>query len=219
GHAALLAIADPPAHPGTDLGSCGCLLRWAETMRAPGPGAGWPPSALSLALIKPGADAGRIQDMLGAWFEVLKAGESGLTATGTRRLYPEAYGADYVTGRDAYLTSGPVRVLILLARDPSVNPREAKASIRKRLPGGDTLRNHLHIPDNPGEAFADIALFAGTTELAALHRRYERDHAPARLAFYRTALGIAEPGADRLPAAGQPRRPGRPREPPPVRSR
>ena len=198
GRAALLAIASPPAHPGTDPGPCACLLRWAGAMRAPGPDAGWPTSRLSLALVKPGADAGRIQDMLGAWFEVLKADQFGLAAADTRRLYPEAYGADYVAERDRYLTSGPVRVLVLLARDQSVNPRDVKASIRKRLPGGDTLRNHLHMPDNPGEAFADVSLFAGTAELTDLHRRYERDHAPARLAFYRAALGVAAPGADRL---------------------
>jgi hypothetical protein len=202
GHAALLAITDPPGHPGTDPGSCGCLLRWAEAMRSPGPDAGWPPSALSLAVIKPGADAGRIQGMLGAWFEVLKADEFALATTDTRRLYPEAYGAGYVAERDAYLTSGPVRVVILLARDPSVNPKEVKASIRKQLPDGDTLRNHLHMPDNPGEAFADIGMFAGPSELADLHRRHERDRAPARLAFYRTALGVTEPRADRLPASG-----------------
>lgn len=202
GKAALLAIASPPGHPGTDPGSCGCLLRWAKTMRAPGPDAGWPPSALSLALVKPGADAGRIQGMLGAWFEVLRADEFALAAADTRRLYPEAYGADYIAERDSYLTSGPVRVLILLARDPFVNPKEVKASIRRRLPGSDSLRNHLHMPDNPGEALADIALFAGPGELTGLHRRYERDHAPARLAFYRAALGSPEPGADRLPAAG-----------------
>lgn len=202
GHAALLAIADPPEHPGTDSGSCGCLLRWAATMRGAGPAAGWPPSALSLAIVKPGADAGRIQGMLGTWFEVLRADEFVLAATDTRQLYPEAYGAGYVAERDAYLTSGPVRVLILLARDPSVNPKEVKAGIRKQLPCGDMLRNHLHMPDNPGEAFADIALFAGPGELADLHRRHERDHAPARLAFYRTALGVTEPRADRLPAPG-----------------
>jgi hypothetical protein len=158
-------------------------------MRSPGPDAGWPPSALSLAIVKPGADAGRIQGMLGAWFEVLKADEFALATTDTRRLYPEAYGAGYVAERDAYLTSGLVRVLILLARDPSVNPKEVKASIRKQLPGGDTLRNHLHMPDNPGEAFADIALFAGPGELADLHRRHERDHAPARLAFLPDCTG------------------------------
>lgn len=204
GHAALLAIADPPGHPGTDPASCGCLLRWAGIMRGPGPDAGWPPAVLSLALVKPGADAGRIQGMLGAWFEVLQAEEFALDVAGTRRLYPEAYGAEYVAARDAYLTSGPVRVLILLARDPSVNLKEVKASVRRRLPGGDSLRNHLHMPDNPGEAFADIGLLTGTGNLADLHRRYERDHAPARLAFYRTALGSAESRADRLPADGRP---------------
>lgn len=199
--AAALAGAEPPGHPGTEPGPCGCLLRWAAVLRSPGPPAGWPPVVLSLALIKPGAPAGRVQGLLAPSFEVLSARELTLTTADTRRLYPEAYGASYVADRDAYMTSGPVRVLTLLARHPAASARDVKAGIRDRI-GGDALRNHLHMPDNPGEALADIAHFAGHGELAGLHRRYERDHAASRLAFYRAALGISEPGADRLPAAG-----------------
>ena len=58
------------------------------------------------------------------------------------------------------------------------------------------------MPDNPGEALADIAQFAGYPELAQLYRRYERDYTARRVAFYRAALGIGPAGADRLPAAG-----------------
>jgi hypothetical protein len=201
GRAGALAAADPPGHPGTEPGPCGCLLRWAAVLRSPGPPAGWPPVMLSLALIKPGAPAGQVQGLLAPWFEVLSARELTLTTADTRRLYPEAYGGSYVAERDAYMTSGPVRVLVLRARHPAVSGRNVKAAIRDRI-GGDTLRNHLHMPDNPGEALADIAHFAGYGELAALHRRYERDHAASRLAFYRAALGIGEPGTHRLPAAG-----------------
>jgi nucleoside diphosphate kinase len=201
GRAAALAATDPPGHPGTEAGPCGCLVRWATVLRAPGPAARWPPMSLSLALIKPGAPAGRVQGLLASSFEVLAARELTLTVADTRRLYPEAYGASYVADRDAYLTSGPVRVLTLRARHAAVNGKDVKAGIRGRI-GGDALRNHLHMPDNPGEALADIAHFAGYGELAGLHRRYERDHAPSRLAFYRTALGISEPAAHRLPAAG-----------------
>ena len=201
GLAAALAAASPPGHPGTaGPGSCGCLLRWAAAMRVPGPPADWPPVVLSLALVKPGAPAGRVLGMLGSSHEVLTARELTLTTADTRRLYPEAYGAGYVAARDAYLTSGPVRVLVLRARHPAVSARDVKAAIRAGA-GGDALRNHLHMPDNPGEALADIAHFAGHAELASLHRRYERDHVSARLAFYRAALGISQPRADRLPAA------------------
>lgn len=200
--AGALAASDPPGHPGTEPDRCGCLLRWAAALRSPGPAPGWPPAVLSLAVIKPGAPADRVQDVLGTWFEVLSAREQVLTTDDTRRLYPEAYGADYVAERDAYMTSGPVRVLTLRARHPAVSSKDVKAGIRGELAGGDPLRNHLHMPDNPGEALADIAQFAGYGELAGLHRRYERDHAAGRLAFYRAALGISEPGAHRLPAAG-----------------
>ena len=201
GRALRLAAASPPGHPGTTPQACGCLLRWAEQMRARGPRAAWPPVCLALALIKPDAPAAAITDMLALDFEVIGTRELTLTTGETRRLYPEAYGADYVRDRDAYLTSGPAHVLILRARRASIDPGAVKMQIREHI-GEDALRNHLHMPDNPGEALADIAQFAGYQELAQLHRRYERDHTARRLAFYRAALGIGPAGADRLPAAG-----------------
>ena len=200
GRALALAAASPPGHPGTEPGPCGCLLRWAAAMRSPGPPAGWPPTALSLALIKPGAPAGLIRSLLAGDYDVLTDRELMLATADTRRLYPEAYGAGYVAERDAYLTSGPTRVLILAARRPGAVTGGVKARIRAQA-GGDALRNHLHMPDNPGEALADIAHFAGYGELAQLYRRYERDRTSSRLAFYRTALGIGPPRADRLAAA------------------
>jgi hypothetical protein len=196
-----LAAADPPGHPGTGPQPCGCLRRWAGQVRAPGPSVTWPPACLSLALIKPAAPASAIMDLLVPAYGIVGSHQLTLTAAGTRRLYPEAYGAGYVRDRDAYLTSGPVRVLILAARHPGTDPAAVKDQIRRHT-GGDVLRNHLHMPDNPGEALADIAQFAGYQELAQLYRRYERDHTTERLAFYRTALGIGPAGADRLPAAG-----------------
>jgi hypothetical protein len=196
-----LAAADPPAHPGTGPQACGCLLDWAAGMRAPGARVTWPPVTVSLALIKPGAPATPVLDLLAPLFETLTARELTLTTADTRRMYPEAYGASYVRDRDAYLTSGPVRVLLLRARHHGTDPGAAKTRIRALL-GGDELRNHLHMPDNPGEALADIAHFAGHKELALLYRRYERDHTARRLAFYRAALGIGPAGADCLSAAG-----------------
>jgi hypothetical protein len=199
--AAALAAGNPPGHPGTEPGHCTCLLRWAVVLRSVGPAAVWPPVTLSHALIKPGAPVGCIRGLLDRSFEVLSFRKLTLTKTDTRRLYPEAYGTSYVADLDAYLTSGPVHVLTLRALHPAVSSSDVKASVRSQT-GGDALRNHLHMPDNPGEALADIAHFAGYSELARLHRRYERDHAVTRLAFYRTALGIHAPSPNRLPAAG-----------------
>jgi hypothetical protein len=160
----------------------------------------WPLVTLTLALIKPGAPTAMILGQLAVAGDVLSATERTLTKADTRRMYPEAYGASYVRARDAYLTSGPSRILILRSH-PGTDPGAVKARIRAQA-GGDALRNHLHMPDNPGEALADIAHFAGYTELAQLYRRYERDHTTTRLAFYRAALGISPPHPDRLPAAG-----------------
>jgi hypothetical protein len=197
-----LAATDPPGHPGNGPGACRCLGEWASRMRAPGPPASWPPMSLSLALIKPAAPAAQIACLLAPAYRVLAARQLTLTTADTRRMYPEAYGAGYVRARDAYMTSGPVQVLILRARRPGkAGSGAVKARIRAQL-GADPLRNHLHMPDNPGETLADIAHFAGYQALAQLYRRHERDDTARRLAFYRAALGIGQPGADRLPAAG-----------------
>lgn len=196
-----LAAASPPGHPGTGTQACGCLLRWAGQIRAPGPQVAWPPASLSLALIKPAAPAATITGLLAPVFDIIGSRQLTLTTADTRRLYPEAYGAAYVRDRDAYLTSGPAHVLILRARRAGTGPGAIKTRIREHI-GGDALRNHLHMPDNPGEALADIAQFTGYRELAQLYRRYERDHTARRLAFYRTALGIGQAVADRLPAVG-----------------
>jgi hypothetical protein len=198
--ATALASSRPPGHPGTGAGACGCLLRWAAAMRAPGPAQAWPPASLSLAMVKPGAPVARIRQMISAAFEILGVRDVMLTTADTRRMYPEAYGADYVRDRDTYLTSGPVTVLMLRVPDPSADLAAIKSAIRGQL-GGGPLRNHLHMPDNPGEALADIAHFAGPDELADLYRRYDRGNTHARLAFYRSALGAGSPAPDRLPAA------------------
>jgi len=68
--------------------------------------------------------------------------------------------------------------------------------------GGDALQNYLHMPDNPGEALADIAEFAGYRELAQLYRRYEREHTARRLALPSCTGKRGPAGADRLPAGG-----------------
>ena len=62
------------------------------------------------------------------------------------------------------------------------------------------LRNHLHMPDNPGEALADIAHFAGPDVFAELYERHERDQRAGRLAAYRAALGIGKPVLAATPA-------------------
>ena len=198
-----LAKASPPRHPGlTRQEPCGCLTRWAIAMRQPGEHLPWPPVSLSLALIKPGAPAARVTEWLRSSYTVISARSVLLTVADARSLYPEAYGADFVHDRDKYLTSGTSQVLILRA-EPGAPPAPAliKAGIRGRL-SSDELRNHLHMPDNPGETFADIALFAGYPMLAELYRRYESGDTAGRLAFYRSALGIGEASAYRAAAAG-----------------
>jgi hypothetical protein len=190
-----LATASPPRHPDVGGRPCDCLLAWAIRMRRPVGTVQWPLTRLSLALLKPGAPHDQIRAALEKAHQVLSATETMLTTDDTRWLYPEAYGADYVAARDAYLTSGSVQILLLRRTGPGA-ASQLKVEIR-RIMGADTLRNHLHMPDNPGEAFADIAYLVGAGILATMYERHERDRSAERLAFYRAALGIRCPDAHR----------------------
>src|SRR5216683_2159987 len=163
-----LAAADPPRHPGMTPGrACGCLLEWAVRMRAPAAPVTWPPLSLTLALIKPGAPVQALRARLERTSDVLQAREQTLTTADVRRLYPEAFG----------------------------EPGELKKRLRQEMGATDVMRNHLHMADNPAEALADIRHLAGQDVLAGLYERHERDRAADRIAFYRAALGIRQPGA------------------------
>ncbi|MEV6868275.1 hypothetical protein AB0M44_45755 [Streptosporangium subroseum] len=201
GDASRLAAARPPQHPDSaGPRSCGCLLEWAMRMRAPAEPVVWPPMALTLALIKPDAPTGLIRERLEHTHDVLVHERRTLTAADTLRMYPEAYGADYVAAHARYMSSAPVDVLVLLAHAPAT-AGQIKAEIRAEL-GGDQMRNHLHMPDNPGEALADIAHLAGPDILTGLYEGHERDRAARRLDFYRAALGIGETDPDRAIRVG-----------------
>jgi hypothetical protein len=193
-----LAAADPPRHPGlTTRMACGCLLGWAVAIRTPAAPVTWPATSLTLALIKPGASERAVRDRLERTHDILHARHQTLTTADTRRLYPEAYGAEFVAAADAYLTSAPVHTLVLRQRDRLAGaPGEFKRRLRRELGAADVLRNHLHMADNPAEALADIGHLAGPDVLASLYERHERDRAADRLAFYRAALGIGHPGPD-----------------------
>lgn len=149
-----------PVHPGHGERRCGCHRVWAEAMRAPLAEVWLPqvPQRLTLALLKPGAPRAAIRFRLraGALREVHTV-ELELTSADCDRLYPDAYGADFVAQRTAYLTSGPVLVVVLTGDADAVACGAAlKRTVRADL-GAEVLRNHLHMPDNPAEALADIA--------------------------------------------------------------
>jgi len=116
--AARLAFATPPEHPdhdGQTQRRCSCFLEWARSMRQPAPDIAWPAWRLTVGMVKPGTDPTVIGELLAQTHTILDSVERTLTPTDVRRLYPDAYGADYITRQDDYLTSGPVTVFVLLA--------------------------------------------------------------------------------------------------------
>jgi hypothetical protein len=168
---------------------CGHLRAWAVRLRTPAEPFAWPTSRLCVAVIKPGAPGERIRDLLDVPYQVLAADRRRLTPADTRRLYPDAYGAEWIAERDAYLTGTPVEVLVLATRpETTASPLYVKATIRAQLPEAGLLRNYLHMPDMTGETYADLDHLAGTDLLRELYGRYERDRAAERLACYRAVL-------------------------------
>lgn len=206
------AIAEPmPGHPGHGARGCGCHTVWAAAMRAPADGGRLPevPQRLTLALLKPGAPRRTIRSRLRAVLREVHTVERPLTAEDCDRLYPDAYGAEFVAPRTTYLTSAPVQAIVLAGDADAVAVGSAlKRTLRADL-GADTLRNHVHMPDNPGEALADIALLAGWDVLDQLYRRWEIHHGErrvaARLAGYRAHL---DRGAGTAGVVGRRRPPG-----------
>jgi hypothetical protein len=160
-------------------------------MRTPSPEPAWPASRLSVALLKPAAPRPQIRSLLAEQYDMLAERGRTLTAHDTRRLYPDAYGCDYIAARDTYLTADTVEILLLLARPGAPPPpKQVKTSIRAHLRVEDPLRNHLHMPDSPGEVYCDIAHLFGEAELSQFYGRYERERADQRLAVYRDVLAI-----------------------------
>ena len=187
-----LTASSPPAYPCTPP-SCGCFLRWAAKTRRLDPASpevDSPGMVLSFALLKPGAPAEPIRRMLQARYRIVDQREVRLTSTGMNRLYPDAYGEDFLARQSRYLGSGPVEALLL--RSSSGEP-ECAPAIRARVRVGlgvtTAFENHLHMPDSPGETLANIEQFFGSRALHEHYRRTELAHGQRRLALYRTLLG------------------------------
>lgn len=199
GNAGNLAHRTPPAHPDDDHTArrrCSCLLDWATSMRRPAPALDWPEWRLTVGMVKPGADAVAVRGYLMETYAVLDTFERRLTPADVRRLYPDAYGAEYVARQDDYLTSSPVTVFVLLTKPAAVGKaKDIKADVRRRLGDTDVLRNHLHMPDSPGDAFADLDHLVGGDLFTRLYERHERDRAAYRVARYRALLDRPDPRA------------------------
>ncbi len=183
---------------------CECHRVWAKAMRAPLADTRLPAPAqrLTLAMLKPGAPARTIRSRLRSVLREVHVTERQLTAIDCDRLYPDAYGASFIAERTDYLTSGSV-----LVGGPDAVQAGAvmKRAVRADL-GAGTLVNHLHMPDNPAEALADIAQLAGWHVLEEVYRRWESSDqrgVTARLAGYRAHLGPKHRSAG---VVGHPRR-------------
>jgi nucleoside diphosphate kinase len=184
-----------PAHPQQlPQDPCQCMRTWAVAMRRPAPEMVWPAHRVSLALTKPGAAASRVLDLLcGQGCDAVDNRMVRLSADDVRRLYPEAYGAQFVRAQDEYLTSAPCRVLVLLLPERwTGDPVTLKRTVRAAVGPTDVLRNHVHMPDNPADALADMLHLAGASMTEALYDQHERPSTADRIEGYRRVVARAE---------------------------
>jgi len=194
-----LVTAIPPGCPDPEGTDCGCLHQWAVRMRQPEPGLGWPALRIQVALVKPGTPAGRVRRILTEDYRVVGVARRHLTREDVRRLYPDAYGTDFLAAQDGYLVGQRVDVLVLAADGDPPDPGQVKARIRGLLGGSDVLRNHVHMPDSPGDTLCDLAHLAGQRVLSGLYGRYERGRVRQRLDYYRAVLASGSSRPDLHP--------------------
>lgn len=152
----------------------------------------WPRISSGLAMVKPDSDTGAVVDLLSEQFVIEQRTVRTLSTLDVRQLYPEAYGADFIAACDQYLTSAPCTVLTLRAKTSAPAGHRYKHAIREALGNADPLRNHLHMPDNPGETWCDLRLLTGSHD--DLYRRYDSADATERLDHYRRLLGVEQAG-------------------------
>lgn len=183
----------PPGYPDGAPGVCGCWLRWAVRMRSReprSPQVDCLAMALSFALLKPGAPARAIRTMLATRYRIAGRRELRLTPVDVTRLYPDAYGEEFLAWQAGYLGSGPVEALMLTAPpDEPVCAGAVRSEIRTSLGVMAEPENHIHMPDSPGEALANIEEFFGSDTLREQYGRIELTHGQRRLALHRALLG------------------------------
>lgn len=189
---ARLTASCPPGYPARPSVRCDCFLTWAVRMRSRHPASPFVDSlamALSFALLKPGAPVDAIHRMLGVRYRVAERRVLPLTPVDMARLYPDAYGEEFLAWQARYLGSGPVEALLLTASSGApVCAAAVRLEVRRSLGVMDESENHLHMPDTPGEALANIEQFFGPEVLRDWYRRIELAHGRRRLALYRALL-------------------------------
>jgi hypothetical protein len=146
--------------------------------------------ALSSALLKPWAPAGAIRDMLAVRYQIASRRTLRLTPLDIARLYPDAYGEEFLAWQAGYLGGGPAEALMLTTpADEPACARAVRSEVRASLGVTAEPENHLHMPDSPGEALANIEQLFGADALRDHYGRIELSHGRRRLALYRAVLG------------------------------
>lgn len=175
------------------------LQTWRQAQRLQkGRGLTLPVGAHCLVLVKPDVMVEPVLAALEPTLQVERRQTRLLRPEDVRRLYPTAYGSEFVGRVVNYLTSGPCTLLLAAARQPISNLDEYKARLRRRLGVIDDLRNAVHVPASLGELYSNLAQLLGQAAVWEAYDEHSGTKHERRAAFYRVVLG-AGPGARDVP--------------------
>ncbi|MGH8906383.1 MAG: hypothetical protein ACRD0K_07695 [Egibacteraceae bacterium] len=111
------------------------------------------------------------------------------------RLYPTAYGCEFIERMRRYLTSEDCWALLLRVQQDIPDLSGYKAALRAGVPSGELLRNLIHMPASLGELYSDLALFFGKHLAQRAYDDHHDGRHARRLALHR-ALLAARPSPD-----------------------
>jgi nucleoside diphosphate kinase len=182
-------LSGDPVYPGWSAPiPCDCFGQWSAGMRTPEDEGQFPSLRFCNCLIKPNADSNRIISVLNASYEIVAAKNITLTVPDIRRMYPESFEALYLPVHNGYLTSSESVVVLMCAKNETTDHRHEKMRIRGLLSGGDCVRNHLHMPDNPGDTIADLLHLSPELDQRSLVHSSDVASAERRVALYKSIM-------------------------------
>lgn len=188
-------IAEVPVRWPEPEAACPGLLTWRQGQRLhAGAGLSLPAGVHCPVLVKPGVDVGPVVSALAPGWRIEQREDWLLSPKDVRRLYPTAYGHEFIGRVADYMTSGPCTLLLASSRRPVPNLDEYKAHLRKQLRTTGNLKNAIHLPASLGELYTNLRQFFGQAAVQEAYNEHYGTRYERRAALYRTVLG-AGPGA------------------------
>lgn len=173
------------------------LLTWRQAQRQEAEsGLALPAGAHCPVLVKPRVAVESVLAALEPVFQIEGCEARELGPKDVRRLYPTAYGAEFVGRVVDYLTSGPCTLLLVSAWQPIPSLDVCKALVRGQLGVMGNLENAIHLPASLGELYSNLTQFLGHAATREAYNEHNGTKHERRVALYRTLLGAGSSSRD-----------------------